>query len=467
MLRAAIAVACTTFVVVNACALGRFSCEDDDQCAADGVDGICEPTGACSFPDDACPSGRRYGDHGRSDLAGMCVDDGGTDTSGSTSATTTSATTTATTATTIATSLDVESSAGVTTDDTAASSEGPRVCPPGWWDCAWTRRVAISLDVANPKPLGDVPVLVRLDATRIDFDAAQDDGDDLRFVQGGVALPHELEQWNAGESAIAWVELATPAVGDLALYHGNPDAPAADDAAAIWPDPFAAVWHMSGGTFDSTANANDGIATDGVLESPGFLANAADLGAVDQRIDVAAASSLDDVMLEGGTISAWILLRTFGGTGRGRIADNTDGSAPGWMFYPSADGNTSLRYRQGYPGGQVIWTGPGNTFDFMQWYHVAVTFDALQDQQPRLYVDGIEQQVAVSQGVVLGDALSDAGHPIVIGNSEVPDRWFDGLIDELRIERTVRTPEWIALQVQSMRDELLGYGAIERLEDLQ
>lgn len=465
MLKRAITVACTTLVVANACIESRFSCEDDDQCAADGRDGTCEPTGACSFPDDACPSGRRYGDHSRSDLAGMCVDEGGTDTGSSTGATT--ITTSTTTATTIATSLDAETSVGVTTDDTVASSEGPPVCPPGWWDCAWTRRVAITIDVANPRPLGDVPVLVRLDATRIDFDAAQDDGDDLRFAQGGVVLPHELEQWVAGERAIAWVQLSTPAVGDLALYHGNPDAPASDDAAAIWPEPFAAVWHMSGGTFDSTANTNDGVATDGVLESPGMLGNAAELGAVDQRIDVPSATSLDDVMLGGGTISAWVFLRSFGGTGRGRIADNTNGGAPGWMFYPAADGNTSLRYRQGYPNGQVIWTGPGDTFELMQWYHVAATFDAMADEQPRLFVDGVEQEVSLSQGVKLGAAQSDAGHPIVIGNSDVPDRWFDGLIDELRIERTVRTPEWIALQVQSMRDELLIYGAIERLEDLQ
>lgn len=38
-----------------------FECTTDTQCEHDGVAGRCEPTGACSFPDSSCPSGRRYG----------------------------------------------------------------------------------------------------------------------------------------------------------------------------------------------------------------------------------------------------------------------------------------------------------------------------------------------------------------------------------------------------------------------
>jgi cysteine-rich repeat protein len=36
---------------------GTFACELDDQC---GSEGVCEPSGFCSHPDAACPSGRRY-----------------------------------------------------------------------------------------------------------------------------------------------------------------------------------------------------------------------------------------------------------------------------------------------------------------------------------------------------------------------------------------------------------------------
>lgn len=40
---------------------GVFECEVDTQCEHAGVAGTCEPTGACSFPDSSCSSGKRYG----------------------------------------------------------------------------------------------------------------------------------------------------------------------------------------------------------------------------------------------------------------------------------------------------------------------------------------------------------------------------------------------------------------------
>lgn len=50
---------------------GQFVCVGDDQC---GAQGRCEADGYCSFADDACPSGRRYGEHAAPSLAGACVE---------------------------------------------------------------------------------------------------------------------------------------------------------------------------------------------------------------------------------------------------------------------------------------------------------------------------------------------------------------------------------------------------------
>lgn len=60
-------------VVLGGCSPSAFGCEDDGQCsAADGA-GSCELNGYCSFPDDDCRSGRRYGDAAGGGLAGLCV----------------------------------------------------------------------------------------------------------------------------------------------------------------------------------------------------------------------------------------------------------------------------------------------------------------------------------------------------------------------------------------------------------
>lgn len=50
--------------------LGPYRCDELDDCRRGEVVGVCEPTGYCSYPDEDCPSGRRY-----SDLAGALADD--------------------------------------------------------------------------------------------------------------------------------------------------------------------------------------------------------------------------------------------------------------------------------------------------------------------------------------------------------------------------------------------------------
>ena len=51
-----------------------FQCTTREQCVSSGEQGVCEPTGYCSFVDPACPgSGQRYGRWAADGLAGTCV----------------------------------------------------------------------------------------------------------------------------------------------------------------------------------------------------------------------------------------------------------------------------------------------------------------------------------------------------------------------------------------------------------
>ena len=51
-----------------------FLCESDEACQQGGVSGLCQPSGYCSFPDDECASGHRYGAHAGGSLSGTCVE---------------------------------------------------------------------------------------------------------------------------------------------------------------------------------------------------------------------------------------------------------------------------------------------------------------------------------------------------------------------------------------------------------
>lgn len=52
---------------------GAFQCTEDAQCSDGTASGTCEASGYCSFVDDACPSGQRYGGLAPAGLARMCV----------------------------------------------------------------------------------------------------------------------------------------------------------------------------------------------------------------------------------------------------------------------------------------------------------------------------------------------------------------------------------------------------------
>jgi len=57
------------------CRSGPFACEQDDDCSG-GNGGVCELSGWCSFADEECASGRRYGKWAGDGLAHECVPPG-------------------------------------------------------------------------------------------------------------------------------------------------------------------------------------------------------------------------------------------------------------------------------------------------------------------------------------------------------------------------------------------------------
>lgn len=115
-----------SLLAFTGCRTDPFACDADGQCL-DGDDmGACEPNGYCSFDDDACPSGRRYGHLAGGGLAERCVvDDDPTSTSSASTTTSTSiSTSTSTTSTSVADSstTGVESSTTSTTAMTSTTS---------------------------------------------------------------------------------------------------------------------------------------------------------------------------------------------------------------------------------------------------------------------------------------------------------------------------------------------------------
>lgn len=111
--------------IAAACKLGGFACADDGDCAGRGDGATCEATGWCSFPDEDCASGSRYGTHAGDGLGGTCVELGGS--SGTTGSSSDGGPTTLDSTATLETSV----STSVTTTLDGSSSGGDAVCGNG------------------------------------------------------------------------------------------------------------------------------------------------------------------------------------------------------------------------------------------------------------------------------------------------------------------------------------------------
>ncbi len=125
-----------------------------------------------------------------------------------------------------------------------------------WWNDEWTARKPLRLDTSAAganvmETIGAIPVLVRLHTGNFKFDAAKEDGSDLRFVAGDDKTPlkHHIEAYDAllGE-ALVWVaipELKPGARTDVWLYYRNPKAPPADDVKGTFDPATALVYHFA------------------------------------------------------------------------------------------------------------------------------------------------------------------------------------------------------------------------------
>ena len=324
---------------------------------------------------------------------------------------------------------------------------------PGWYNASWDYRKKITINSANVSAdLTNFPVLISLASDSDLASDAQNDGDDILFTADDevTKLSHEIETFNGTSGQlVAWVKI--PSLSSLVdteiyMYYGNSGASDQQDAASVWDSSYAMVQHLqeaSGGANaikDSTSNANHG--TDN--NSPTFGA----AGQIDGAIDFDKPSSEyiqlpnSNTILDSDnfTVEAWIKTTTnhpaYGdGDMEGRIVnlqrDNVSVST-GMSLYAESD-NIGLLY---HTGSAHVWKRYAVNYWDGAGHHVAVTHST-SDNTWRLYFDGTQVLTQV-------DDFGDFGaHPTYVGAYDGASRYFDGIIDEVRISDDACTADWI------------------------
>jgi len=322
----------------------------------------------------------------------------------------------------------------------------------------WMYRKMITVD--HSMVAGELeyfPVL--LDITDTDLrDKAQDDGDDILFMNGaGVAtrLYHEIEEFDSSTGRlIAWVNISSlsPTVDtSFYLYYGNMGSSNQQCPDKTWDSDFMLVQHFNertGALFDSTGYSNDGMPYGGVTQDAvGKIGNADGFDGENDYV------SMGDVLgferTNSFSASAWIYLDTSGDAERTIIGKYY---SKGWILYHYDNRLYVNLYSSG--NSRILIDTTNQVLTTGAWYYVSFTYsgNSVADGV-KIYFNGGSVPLNVLYNTLSSTIVGS--EPLCFGASGTVSskRWFlDGTIDEERISSCTRSADWILTEYLNQED---------------
>jgi hypothetical protein len=200
-----------------------------------------------------------------------------------------------------------------------------------------------------------------------------------------------------------------------------------------------AHWQLdetSGTIAVDSVGGHDGTLVNGPTWTSGHLAGGLDFDGSNDKIDVGADASLDNLFAGGATLSAWIKPGGWGEGDFGRIADKADNlgsNRNGWAFELHA-AQRALMFQYGFSADIGNWYTPVDSISLDSWHHVAVVYDnSASTNDPVIYIDGMAQTL-VESDTPAGTPSSDATINLTLGNYALDtSRTFEGVLDDIRI----------------------------------
>jgi hypothetical protein len=300
----------------------------------------------------------------------------------------------------------------------------------GWWDSDWLYRNKGTIHHAQvAADLTNFSVLI--DVTNPDLASAQNDGDDIVFVDNSNhTLDHEIELFNQTNGhLVAWVRfpnLSSTVDTEFYLYYGNLNASNQENPEGVWDSNFLMVQHLSetsGTHYDSTSNLNDGEPSGSVNQNAtGKIAGCDEFNG--GYIGLPQVCSTETQF----TFSAWIYAK------------------PGARYFVFQRSGTEGAFLQIYQDSQTEFYVNANrsvkAITMNEWHFVVGTFNGTT---VRLYVDGGSPSTTTSN-------LTWPSQSMYLGDSSSHNRKFNGSIDEVRVSNIPRSVAWITTEYNNQHD---------------
>jgi len=289
--------------------------------------------------------------------------------------------------------------------------------------------------------LADFPALVVFKAGSGGFSYdgfSSPQGYDLRFSNSAetVELDYEIESWETNGSSYVWVKVPQFTSNCVVhAYWGTPGAeqPACCTNGAVWDASYRAVWHMTPGMRDATANRVHALPSSTAIDAEGPVGRARETG-LDKQINLGAPAAVN--VTSNFTFSFWA---------RTDYAATKAGYVYRWLnktYYASYAilcgfvPNTVEIYNG---NGGITGTDPRShskiSVPDKGWHHYAYTYDGVTFSK---YRDG----VTVGTTNISFALTEGTNTDVIIGNSGGQDRFY-GTLDEFQVAGQARSAAWV------------------------
>jgi hypothetical protein len=320
------------------------------------------------------------------------------------------------------------------------------------FDEGWQYRKIITIN--HTKVAGNLenfPILISIIDTDL-RDKAQTDGDDILFMDGADTakrLYHEIEHFDASTGElIVWInvsQLSSSMDTILCLYYGNPTAAMQAIPERVWTNHFNAVWHLNT-LYDSSKYNNHGI-NHGTINTAGKIGTATSFDGINDYIEVPNDPSINFHDTNKLSISLWAYNQdATASKSESLLSKGTGAYDRGYNLYINKNTNLlGMAIKDGNIGyshksKQIIYEN--------QWFHVVVMWDGTTQYS---YINGEFDNSTYHGPVQLADdtkILEIGNHWAYTGNNHP----LHGIVDELHLSDTVRSPEWIQTQFSNQNN---------------
>ncbi len=296
------------------------------------------------------------------------------------------------------------------------------------------------------------PMLVRLGTADSNiFKEAKGNGADIRFTKANntTRLQHQIEKWDsAGRSAAVWVRVDT-VYGNrnnqhFRIHWGNAAAMDSSKGAAVFDTTagFRAVWHMNeaGDVPDATGRGMTGVANGSPGAVAGVIGGARSFNGSSSYLNVTgSAAGLNFPAFGSFSISAWV--KPTAVTGDAAIVGKGD-FAYALKFYRESS-YEFFDFQDSWVAARSFAAPTPDT-----WVHL---FAVNTETGPKLYVDGVLED---ENPYMEGSGGRNDDWNVNIGREPQANggrRYFNGVIDEVRMHGVSRSLEWARLEYQTQR----------------